>query len=154
MIDIIRTDSNNPDFIALVKKLDAYLKVIDGEEHAFYKQFNNIDVLKQAVVLLSNKKPVACGAFKAFNETSVEIKRMYTEPDYRNKGFAKLILNALELWAKELNYKACILETGKRQKEAVQFYKKNKYTIIPNFGQYKNVENSICFIKQLRNEKR
>ena len=85
MIDIIRTDSNNPDFIALVKKLDAYLKVIDGEEHAFYKQFNNIDVLKQAVVLLSNKKPVACGAFKAFNETSVEIKRMYTEPDFRNR---------------------------------------------------------------------
>ena len=56
-----------------------------------------------------------------------------------------------------LKLNACIqsqiLETGKRQKEAVQFYKKNKYTIIPNFGQYKNVENSICFIKQLRNEK-
>ncbi|NNK82131.1 MAG: GNAT family N-acetyltransferase, partial [Flavobacteriaceae bacterium] len=80
MINIKRTDSNNPDFIALVKELDAYLKVIDGEEHAFYKQFNNIDVLKHTVVLYSNTIPVACGAFKPFDEKNIEIKRMYTEP--------------------------------------------------------------------------
>lgn len=31
----IRTDSENPDFINLVMKLDAYLKMMDGAEHAF-----------------------------------------------------------------------------------------------------------------------
>ena len=149
MISVKRTNSKDVDFIALVKELDAYLKIIDGDEHAFYNQYNNIDILKHTVVLFSNQEPVACGAFKVFDENSVEIKRMYTKPKYRGNGFAAKVLKALEYWAKELNYKACILETGKRQIEAVEFYKKNNYTIIPNFGQYQNVANSICFKKNI-----
>ena len=147
MVDIKRTNSNDVDFISLVSELDTYLKLVDGAEHDFYNQYNTIDVLKQTVVVFSNLKPVACGAFKRYDENCVEIKRMYTKPNFRSKGFAEKVLNELELWAKEINFKACVLETGKRQKEAVQFYKKNNYTIIPNFGQYKNIDNSICFIK-------
>ncbi len=36
MIQFIRTDSKNGDFIELVKNLDADLAERDGEEHAFY----------------------------------------------------------------------------------------------------------------------
>jgi hypothetical protein len=42
------------------------------------------------------------------------------------------------------------LETGKKQPEAIKLYTKNGYFIIPNFGQYENIENSICFEKQLK----
>ncbi|PWK17732.1 GNAT family N-acetyltransferase [Xanthomarina spongicola] len=147
MLEIIRTNSENEDFVSLVKQLDDYLKITDGEEHAFYNQFNNIDVLKNTIVLYLNNKPVGCGAFKQFDSNTVEIKRMFTLPETREQGIATKILNALEDWAKELKYSACILETGIRQVEAVQFYKKNKYTIIPSYGQYKNVDNSICFQK-------
>ena len=150
MISVKRTNSKDSDFIALVKELDAYLKVIDGDEHAFYNQYNNIDVLKHTVVVFLNHEPISCGAFKAFDEDCVEIKRMYTKPNYRGDGYATKVLKELEYWAKELNYKACILETGKRQTEAVQFYQKNNYTIIQNFGQYKNVDNSLCFIKNIK----
>ena len=149
MININRTNYKDTDFISLVKELDAYLKIIDGEDHAFYNQYNNIDVLKHTIVVYSGQNPVACGAFKVFNENSVELKRMYTKPSYRGNGYAAKVLNALESWAKELDYKSCILETGKRQIEAVEFYKKNNYTITPNFGQYKNVVNSICFKKHI-----
>lgn len=147
MIEIKRTDSDNPDFIALVKELDAYLKVIDGDDHEFYNQYNNINFLKHTVVLYKNQKPIACGSFKAFNDNSVEIKRMYTKPQERGKGMAEQTLNVLENWAKELGYKTCILETGKGQIEAVQFYKKNNYKIISNYLQYEGVENSVCFEK-------
>ncbi|MBU2940674.1 GNAT family N-acetyltransferase [Lacinutrix sp. C3R15] len=146
---LIKTNSENPDFIYLVKQLDAYLKIMDGEEHEFYNQFNNIDVLKNTIVAYVNNIPVGCGAFKEFNTTSVEIKRMFTCNQTRSQGIATQVLNALENWAKELGYKTCILETGKRQVEAVQFYKKNKYKTIPNYGQYINMENSLCFEKEL-----
>ena len=43
MIEIIRTDSDNPDFIELVKYLDAYLAERDGDDHSFYAQFNKVD---------------------------------------------------------------------------------------------------------------
>lgn len=148
MIQIKRTNSENLDFVNLVTELNTYLKQIDGEEHEFYNQFNNIDVLKHTVVVYQNLEAVSCGAFKQFDENCVEIKRMYTKPNFRGKSFGTHVLKELENWAKELGFKACILETGKRQKEAVQFYKKNNYTIIPNFGPYKDIANSVCFIKQ------
>ena len=149
MITLVRTNSENQDFINLVKDLDAYLKITDGDEHDFYNQYNNIDVLKHTVVAYLNGKPVGCGAFKKFDKDSVEIKRMFTDTTARGKGVATKILSELEIWASELNYNACILETGIRQTEAVQFYKKNNYAIIPNYGQYINVSNSFCFKKML-----
>ena len=115
----LRTNSENIDFINLVKKLDNYLKITDGDEHEFYNQFNNIDVLQHAVVLYIDDVAVACGAFKKFNENAVEVKRMYVDKEYRNQGNAKIILEELETWAKEIGNKKCILDTGKRQVEAV-----------------------------------
>ncbi len=43
------------DFINLVKELDAYLKITDGDDHDFYNQYNNIDVLKHVVVVYIDK---------------------------------------------------------------------------------------------------
>ncbi|WP_400080450.1 GNAT family N-acetyltransferase [Winogradskyella sp. R77965] len=152
MIKLIRTNSEDKDFIGLVKQLDAYLKITDGDEHGFYNQFNSIDTLNHVVIAYLNDKPAGCGAFKAFNKTSVEIKRMYTSTETRGKGIATQILNELEDWAKELGFSSCVLETGIRQTEAVQFYKKNLYKITPNYGQYLGIENSLCFEKILKNE--
>nr|WP_284041124.1 GNAT family N-acetyltransferase [Polaribacter sp. Z022] len=146
---ITRTNSENIDFIKLVKKLDAYLKITDGDEHDFYNQYNNIDVLKNVVVIYVNDVAVGCGAIKKFNESSMEVKRMFVSIENRGQGIAKKIVLELEVWAKELGYKSCVLETGKRQIEAVNFYHKCNYKVIPNYGQYKAMDNSICFEKQL-----
>ena len=149
MIKIVRTNSENVDFIGLVKYLDADLAERDGEDHAFYNQFNKLDRIKHVVILYDNKKPVACGAIKAYEPNIMEIKRMYTITKSRGKGFAIKILSELEKWTVELHYKKCILETGKKQPEAIQLYKKNGYSIISNYGQYSHVENSLCYEKML-----
>lgn len=148
-MNIQRTTSQNPDFIALVKSLDAYLKVVDGDEHEFYDQYNSIENLHQVVVLYENKEPVACGAIKEYDEVSVEVKRMFTATEYRGNGFATTVLSELEKWASELGYTSCALETGSKQIEAIALYKKCGYSITPNYGHYQNIENSICFIKNL-----
>ena len=149
MIHLIRTDSDNSDFIALVAQLDAFLAEIDGEEHLFYNQLNNVANIKHVVLAYEDNRVVGCGAIREFNETSMEVKRMYTLPASRGKGIAKHILNELEKWAMELGYLKCILETGKRQPEAIQLYSNNGYKAIPNYGKYANVYNSICFEKEL-----
>lgn len=146
---ILRTDSSNKDFVALVKLLDADLAIRDGEDHAFYDQFNKIDKIKNAMVLYENNRAVACGAIKEYEKEIVEVKRMYVLPEFRGQGKASLILTELEQWARELGYSKCILETGKKQPEAITLYKKNNYHIIPNYGQYKEIENSVCFKKCL-----
>lgn len=149
MIKYIRTDSNNKDFQKLVAELDAVLKILDGEQNTFYAQFNKINHIKYAVVAYDNDTPVGCGAIKEFSEDTIEVKRMYVAINYRGQGIASIVLKELEAWAAELNYNKCILETGNKQPEAIALYKKNNYKRIPNYGQYKNVENSICFEKEI-----
>lgn len=149
MIELLRTDSSHPDFEKLVAQLDAYLKITDGDEHEFYNQFNGIAQLNHVVLAYVNQKPAGCGAFKAFDEERVEVKRMFTLPEERGRGIASKILLELEQWASELGYMASILETGKRQVEAVHFYKRSNYELIEKYGQYKDMENSLCFQKQL-----
>ena len=149
MFLIQRTDSDNIYFRELVAMLDTFLAERDGQDHAFYAQFNKLDSIKNAVVCFDDDEPVGCGAFKQYDETTVEIKRMFVKPSYRAKGAATEVLQELEKWAIENNFSLAILGTVKNQPEAVALYKKNGYTIIPNFGQYKNVENSICMHKIL-----
>ncbi|TCC99252.1 GNAT family N-acetyltransferase [Pedobacter hiemivivus] len=149
MIAFVRTDSINQDFIDLVKLLDKDLAVRDGEEHSFYAQFNKIDLIKNVVVAYENEKAVGCGAFKYFDDLTAEIKRMYVLETARGKKVASKVLIELEAWAKEMDFNKTILETGIRQPEAIGLYGKMGYAIIPNYGQYEGVENSVCFEKAL-----
>jgi len=149
MIEIKRTNSDDADFMDLVRFLDSELAVIDGTEHAFYSQFNKTDKIKYAVVAYDEGIPAGCGAIKEYDDTSVEVKRMFVLTGHRNKGFGSKILRELEKWAKELSCIRCLLETGKRQPDAIALYMKNGYLQIPNYGQYAGVENSVCFEKYL-----
>ena len=150
MIRVIRTTSDNPDFQKLVKLLDADLAVRDGEDHPFYAQYNKIDMIKHVVLAYENEEPVGCGALKEYAPGTMEIKRMYVPPQKRNLGIASKVLAELETWARELSYASCILETGKKQPEAIALYKKNGYHLIPNYGQYAKVDNSVCFEKRMK----
>lgn len=150
MLKTLRTNSDNQDFISLVAALDAYLAVIDGNEHAFYAQFNKIDKIKHVVLAYENDIPIGCGAIKELSSDTMEVKRMYTSPNGRKKGAATTVLAELEKWATELSYKKCVLETGIRQADAVSLYQKCGYKSIPNYGQYIGVENSVCFEKELK----
>jgi len=149
MVTTIHTDAENPDFITLVKLLDADLAVRDGDEHAFYNQFNKIDTIKHTVIAYADGKAVSCGAIKYFDPATVEVKRMYTLPSYRGRGIASQILKLLEHWALAMNYRRCVLETGRKQSEAIALYQKNGYRQMLNYGQYAGVENSVCFEKEL-----
>ena len=149
MITTIRTDSSDEDFISLVKLLDADLAQRDGKDHSFYAQFNKIDKIKYVIVAYADNTPISCGAIKEFDETAMEVKRMYTLPEFRGKGIASLVLRELEKWAAELSYVKCVLETGKRQPEAIELYRRNGYFSIPNYGQYIGIENSVGFEKRI-----
>lgn len=150
MRGILRTDSSNPHFKALVALLDADLAERDGDDNAFYAQFNGIDTLAHCVVYFENNIPLGCGAIKPFDAHNVEVKRMFVQPNTRGKGIATLVLTALEVWAKELGYTHCVLETGKRQPEAIALYKKNRYYIIHNYPPYEGIDNSVCFRKKIK----
>jgi len=146
---LVKTNSNDQDFLKLVSLLDEGLKVTDGEDFGFYNQFNKLDLIKNVVVAYIDGKPSGCGAFKRFNEDTVEIKRMFVKPKNRSQGIAGSILTELECWARASGFTKCVLETGINQIEALGFYKKAGYQVISNYGQYKGLKTSVCFEKVL-----
>ena len=146
-ITFTKTDSNNGDFQKLVALLDYYLKEINGENHSFFSKFNTIDTLSHVLVAYSDGKPVGCGAFKPFSEKEAEIKRMFVLEEFRGQGLGRKILKNLEYWAEESNFDFCILETSKDMPNAVKLYQKAGYSSIQNYGQYKDVESSVCMKK-------
>ncbi|MDO7884877.1 GNAT family N-acetyltransferase [Hymenobacter cheonanensis] len=149
MLRLVRTTSENPDFRTLVQLLDRELAARDGAEATFYAQYNKIDLIRHAVVAYQADQPVGCGAFKEYAADLVEIKRMFVQPAQRQQGVARAVLAELERWAGELGYASCVLETGRRQPEAIALYQRCGYALTPNYGQYVGIANSVCMRKEL-----
>lgn len=144
MVHLHRTNSEHPDFVHLVQLLDADLAGRDGAEaHAYYAQFNKIDSIRHAIVAYQSEVAVGCGAIKAFDEQTMEVKRMYTPPQHRGKGIARQVLAELEAWATEEGYTRCVLETGKRQPEAIRLYEKCGYQVIELRAIYRGGEQCL-----------
>lgn len=143
----MRVTSTNEAFRHLVTLLDQDLAIRNGDANDFFAQFNGIAHLRHAVVVFDERTPVGCGAFKAFGEGAVEIKRLFTLPTHRQRGVASRVLHELETWAQAEGFRRCVLETGLQQPEAIELYRKRGYVAIPNYGQYIGVESSRCFEK-------
>ncbi|MDR3691094.1 MAG: GNAT family N-acetyltransferase [Fimbriimonas sp.] len=146
---IKRTDSEDTGFVTLTQELSAVLAILNGEQNDFYVQHNRIDTIRNAIVAYSGDQPIACGAFRAVDGEVVEIKRMYVQPELRGTGIGWAVLQALEEWAGELGYSAAILETSRRLEPAVRLYTRSGYALIPNYGPYVGVDDSVCMRKAI-----
>jgi len=149
MTNLVRRNSDNSDFRELVALLDRDLQIRDGDEHSFYAQFNKINKIRHVVVAYEDGDAVGVGAIREYETGVAEIKRMFVRPERRGRGIAGEILAELEAWAQELGFTECILETGVKQPEAIRLYQKSGYETIPSYGQYLNVENSVCMKKSI-----
>ena len=149
LIKIERTNSENENFRKLVLKLEEYLTYTDEDAHSECRQYNKLETIKHTVVAYIDGEAIGCGAIREFDRNTVEIKRMFVSENARKQGVGTKILSELEEWAKELGFEKSVLETGNMLPEAVRLYKKSNYTQIPNYGQYKSMEKSICFSKKL-----
>ena len=146
---LLKTNSNNSDFQKLTRLFDDYLVEIDGDEKDFFAQYNQI-YIDNVIVCYEDEIAVGCGAFKEYEPTVAEIKRMFVLPEKRGKGIASTVLNALEIWAKENGFQHAILETSNQLTNAISLYQKSGYEVIPNYGQYIDVESSVCMKKILK----
>lgn len=148
MVQLLRTNADHADFKALVQLLNAELAQRDGADHPL-SRFNKTDKIKYVVMAYDKDRSVGCGAIQAHDAQTMEIKRMFVRPGYRAKGIAKKILEALELWTKELSYHRCILLTGSRQPEANRLYAASGYQAMPKYGEAADIKDSRCFEKAL-----
>ncbi|MEX1307296.1 MAG: GNAT family N-acetyltransferase [Eubacteriales bacterium] len=150
-MDIKYTNGRDTDFIRLCEELDAYLNRLAGGEinRKVYVPLNALDGINDVYVVYEEEFPIACGGFKHHCAGTAEVKRVFVSEAYRNKGIGKHVMRLLEAMAKTKGYKRLIVETGRDMPGANILYQTLGYSVIPNFGPYKNLPNSVCMEKNL-----
>lgn len=149
MIIFTRTYFFNPDIQKLIVELDKEFVVRYPFLKDIFTPFNLMNESARVIIAHDQATPIACGAFRPMDEQTIEIKRMWTVPAYRNQGIGKRILLELEQWAKGEGFFVAKLETGINQPEAISAYVKSGYVRMPSFAPYENVKESICMTKNL-----
>jgi GNAT superfamily N-acetyltransferase len=147
----IRTDGTNPDFVDLCRLLDKSLDELVGAkfQRSQYAQYNTLEHIHNVIMYYDGGTAIAAGSFKKYDDTTAELKRVFVRKEYRGQGIARKLVSSLERWASSYGYEAMILETGAPLVAAMSLYRGLGYVIIPNYGQYRDMENSICMRKRL-----
>jgi len=142
-----RTNTENSNFRALEKKLDEELCKIYGELPS-----NNIVKDLKTIIIYDAEEPIASGCLKFIDDNLIEVKRVFVSSEHRSKGISKIVMKELEKWASESNIDILILQTGIKQKVAINLYKTIGYVTIDNYGPYVNDVYSVCMRKIMIND--
>ena len=91
----------SPDATRLITELDAHLTPLYPSEsrHGFSVQKLITDAVA-FFVIREGDAPAGCGGIKLFGTEYGEIKRMWVRPQFRGRGFGKLMLDHLAGYAK------------------------------------------------------
>ncbi len=149
MLTFKRVTSDHQDFVELIRLLDQDLYSRYKKGQAEYDKYNKIEFIDTVIVAYHENQAMACGCFKKYNDTTIEIKRMFVKPEMRGRGIAKRILLELESWGIQQGFSKSILETGTGQPEAINLYEKLGYKRIPNYDQYAGMPESVCMEKNI-----
>lgn len=76
---------------------------------------------------LLSDQPITGGAFRRFDDSTAELKRIWTDSRYRCQGHAKALLTELEAEIVARGYRSVYLTTGDRQPEAEALYLSSGY---------------------------
>ncbi|MDO5574619.1 MAG: GNAT family N-acetyltransferase [bacterium] len=146
-----RTSGRNKDFIENCKLLDMDLDRRVGRkiQRDKYSKYNQLDEIQEAIVVYDGDKPIGGGAIRKYNDTDVELKRIFVHTEYQGRGVGTKLISMLVEWAKEIGYNRVILETGELLAESCAVYQKLGFTVIPNYGPYVNMPESLCMEKVL-----
>lgn len=145
------TNGQNKDFIRLCHALDHYLnELVGGEENrSQYIPYNSLDDIHDVLVAYDDTVPIGCASFKRYDRDSAEVKRVFVQSNYRGTGVGRKLMESLERLARDKGYSYLILESGEPLVAAMHLYRSLGYQVIPNYGQYENMVESVCMRKQI-----
>lgn len=123
-------DCSDPE---IIKELFIEYSHIKGAESCFVsfdKELNDLaGYYSGGAILVGYEEgtPVACVAIKRISDTTCEGKRLFIKPEYRGRGYARTMINAMIVKASELGF------------EEVRFTTKPEVMTV-GYGLYKRME--------------
>ncbi|WP_394834673.1 GNAT family N-acetyltransferase [Pendulispora rubella] len=152
-LSVRRADLTSDEAATLIRALNHELASMYSEPGANHFHLDPAQVTGARgayVIAYVEDEPAGCGAVRAFDDGTAELKRMFVVPRWRALGISRHILHTLEEHAAGIGVKRMLLETGTRQKEALSLYERAGYSRIPLFGEYIHSPlTSVCMAKTL-----
>lgn len=140
---------HSPDAQLLLEELSSALESVTGNSGAASFDANEMYDPRAAFVVArdANGFALGCGAIRPLDARKAEMKRVYARAPH--SGVGGQIVAYLERIAAENGFELIVLETRAINTNAVSFYLRNGYSIIPNYGKYADRDEAVCFEKQL-----
>lgn len=144
--DLRKVSYSHPDFLHLCEELDLFLnQAIGGEDkREKYKKYNHLDTLDYVIIAYDGQYAAGCAALRKYSETEIEVKRVFVRESYRGRHIGGHMLAHLIKHATETGFKYMLLETGAFLDASVRLYRRYGFEQIENYGDYKNMPESLC----------
>jgi ribosomal protein S18 acetylase RimI-like enzyme len=96
------------------------------------------------------EKVIGCIALRVMPQFTDrgEVKRLYVKPEYRGRGIAAALHDALETYARNFGHQYLYLDTADNMTSAIRFYEQQGYERCARYNQ--NPQATIFMRKELR----
>jgi ribosomal protein S18 acetylase RimI-like enzyme len=101
------------------------------------------------VVIRHGGETLAGGALRRISHDVGEIKRMWTAPQARGRGYGRRVLAVLEATAVEYGYRTLRLETATPQAAAIALYRSVGYEATERYGLFRDDPRFVYYEKRL-----
>ena len=150
-LEFIWTDGNNEEFHQFYLETEDYYSSIAGgkKNREGFIPYNLSESISDVLLAYMDGVAVGCAGLKKYNDSDVEIKRVWVEPDYRGRHIATELMDRIEDKAREMGFKRAVLQTRPIMEDAVGLYEKRGYELIGNYPPYDKLEGAICMALNL-----
>lgn len=156
MIKIVPAQENINEFITLVREYTDMIREqesqasetlsyqhLDEELMNIEKKYGNPG--GRMYLFLVGKNTAGCAALTGNDNDYCEIKRLYVRPEYRGRGFSKLLCAKIIEDARAIGYKYMRLDTFPFMKSALRLYENLGFEYIEKYND--NPANNAIFMQ-------
>ena len=127
-MNIVKVNGNDKDFLLMCKALEEFqfnmIPILREKEYSLTDDLNDIT----GFVMYDADKPIASIGLKKIDKRSCEIVRVFVLEEYRGKGYAGMMFEKIENFARELGFKKAEMVAWVSAKSALRLYEKIGYT--------------------------
>ena len=140
---IEKREAGDAEILRLFSEHDDFMIDFLSVDSVYYSRYSDVEKLEAVWAAVLNGQTVGCAAFRT-KETAVgEVKRLFVRNEYRGKGAAKALMDAVEAYAREQGCEKLFLDTRITLEPAVTMYRKRGFDEVFRAGLYIQMEKKL-----------